>query len=114
MKRDSDLSAVGAMNEDYVMRMVLSNFWIRLMLFALTVAFIGAMSAKARDEGSGIASYQWYLGGELVGTGVRPTISFKPGLKPGVYTFTLIVRDSEGAMDSDDVVVTVVKKKPRR
>ena len=72
-------------------------------LFVFAAVLFGASGVKAFDGGTGIVSYKWYLGGVLVATGVKPTLK----VKPGVYTFTLVVADIDGATASDDVVVTV-------
>ena len=81
-----------------------------ISLSVSAAVLLGAVGAKAFDDGNGIVSYKWYSDGVLVATGVKPTLK----VKPGVYTFTLVVADSEGATGSDDVVVTVKYVKPSK
>lgn len=55
-----------------------------------------------------IVAYEWILGGTVVATGPNPTLT----LPLGAHTITLRVRDNNGAMATDDVLVRVVDTTP--
>ncbi len=59
-------------------------------------------SASADGDGE-IASYVWTDNGTQIATGVNPTVT----LSVGVRTITLTVTDNDGAIDTDEVVITV-------
>jgi hypothetical protein len=73
-----------------------------------------AAKAKVKLDGSGSSdpdgdklTYTWREGETQIATGVKPTVK----LKKGVHTITLEVRDPGGLTDTDEVVITVKKKK---
>ena len=55
------------------------------------------------DNDGTIESYVWREGGNEIGTGMSPTVSFAVG----VHSVTLEVTDNEGATDTDTVTITV-------
>lgn len=59
-------------------------------------------SASSDPDGT-IVSYEWKEGNTVLGTGSVVT----QGMAVGVHTITLTVTDNGGAIDTDDVVVTV-------
>lgn len=72
------------------------------------VQFDGSGSVDPDSPTGQVATYEWHIAGELVGTGAMPIVE----LEVGVFTATLTVTDDDGAQDTDDVVVTVTKNKP--
>ena len=60
-------------------------------------------SASFDPDGT-IVSYEWSENGQIIATGVNPTIS----LAAGTHTITLKVTDDLGATDTDTMVVTIV------
>lgn len=60
-------------------------------------------SGSTTQAGETILSYEWLLGGEVIATGVSPTVVL--GL--GVHEVTLRATDSLGSVDEDTVAVTV-------
>ena len=69
------------------------------------VQFDGSGSVDPDSPTGQVASYEWVIAGELVGTGAMPIVE----LEVGVFTATLTVTDDDGAQDTDDVIVTVTK-----
>ncbi len=65
-----------------------------------TVSLDGSGSS---DSDGSVVSYTWEEGGIQIATGVSPTVD----LSVGLHTITLIVTDDDGAINSDDVVITV-------
>jgi hypothetical protein len=59
-------------------------------------------SASTDPDGS-IVSYEWSENGLVVATGASPAVPFAVG----VHTLTLLVTASDGATDTDTVVITV-------
>jgi hypothetical protein len=57
------------------------------------------------DADGTIVSYQWAENGQVIATGVAPTIDFAVG----VHVITLTVTDDDGATSTDDVVITVLQ-----
>ena len=57
----------------------------------------------SNDSDGSIASYKWFAGGSLLGSGKTLNVNFGVG----THTVTLTVVDNDGAKDSDKVVVTV-------
>ncbi len=73
-----------------------------------------AAKAKVKLDGSGSSdpdkdklTFRWLEGKTEIATGVRPTVK----LKKGAHTITLEVRDPEGLTDTDEVTITVKKKR---
>ena len=52
-------------------------------------------------------TFTWREGKTEIATGVKPKVK----LKKGVHTITLEVRDPDGLTDTDEVVITVKKKR---
>ena len=93
----------------------------RLTIFIVSAALVfGAMGANAQevvlksatlngsksyDPDGTIVSYEWSENGQVIATGVAPTIDFAVG----VHTLTLTVTDDDGASSTDDVVITVLQ-----
>ena len=65
-----------------------------------TVTLDGSASS---DADGAIVTYQWFLGNDLLGTGVSPTVV----LPDGESFITLVVTDDDGNTASDGVVITV-------
>jgi hypothetical protein len=55
------------------------------------------------DANGSIVSYIWESYGTQIGVGEQPTIN----LPAGVHLITLIVTDDEGAVDTDDITITI-------
>lgn len=66
---------------------------------------------KGTDSDGTIASYVWtkVSGGSVSLTGTNTATLKLSALAAGTYTFRLTVKDNQGAIDTDDVVVTVNK-----
>ena len=93
----------------------------KLTIFIVAAALVfGAMGANAQevvlksatlngsksyDPDGTIVSYEWSENGQVIATGVAPTIDFAVG----VHTLTLTVTDDDGASSTDDVVITVLQ-----
>ena len=93
----------------------------RLTIFIFAAALVfGAMGANAQEtvlksvtlDGSAsfdpdgtIVKYEWSENGQVIATGVAPTIKFAVG----IHTLTLTVTDDDGATSTDDVVITVLQ-----
>lgn len=60
------------------------------------------------DPDGTIASYEWTENGEVIATGVSPTVTF--GL--GAHAVTLRVTDDDGATGEDEVAITVEDTQP--
>jgi PKD repeat protein len=82
--------------------------------FAIKSAYRGAGGAvkfdgsASRDPDGSIVAYAWNFGDGKVGSGATPSHAFG---KPGAYTVTLGVMDSDGQTASTSWTVTVVKAK---
>jgi PKD repeat protein len=85
--------------------------------FAIKSAYRGAGGAvkfdatASRDPDGSIVAYAWNFGDGKVGSGATPSHTFG---KPGAYTVSLGVMDSDGQTASTSWTVTVVKAKITR
>jgi len=64
----------------------------------------------SRDPDGSIASYEWWLNGQLQGSSSRISLS---KLAVGSHVVTLIVKDNQGLVDSDTVTIVVKALPPR-
>lgn len=64
-------------------------------------------ASASTDNGGTIASYQWSKNGETLSTDAIYTAS---DLDWGFHTITLTVTDNLGAIDTDDILVTIEKR----
>jgi hypothetical protein len=78
---------------------------IKVLLPTTTATVRGS----ANDAESNITSYSWtkVSGGSVSMSGITTTTLGLSGLKAGNYVFRLTVKDSKGAVDTDDMLVTV-------
>ncbi len=67
-----------------------------------------ALDGSLSSDDNGIASFDWQESGLTIATGSNPTLDFMVG----VHTVTLIVTDTDGAIDQDFVVITVEEQPP--
>jgi hypothetical protein len=70
------------------------------------LATVSFDASDSHDQGTGgsIASYEWYLGDDLIATGATPSHT----LPVGTHRITLTVTDNEGAPASDTLTVTIL------
>jgi len=64
---------------------------------------IVTLDGTGSTDDQGIASYEWRNNGGPIATTLSPQVS----LSVGVHTLTLIVTDTDGASDTDTVVITI-------
>jgi serine protease AprX len=61
------------------------------------------LDGSGSSDVEGISTYEWTVGDLVIATGATPTVIFELG----AHIVTLTVTDTDGASDSDEVVVTV-------
>lgn len=66
--------------------------------------------SASRDPDGSIATYEWWLNGQLLGSSSRISLS---KLAVGSHVATLIVKDNQGLVDSDTVTIVVKVVPPR-
>ena len=70
----------------------------------VTVDTSASFDASGSTDNVAIVSYEWDFGDETTGTGKTTTHTYT---EPGVYNFTLTVKDAEGNSNTDSITVTV-------
>ena len=66
--------------------------------------------SKSFEKNGTIIAWDWYEDGVLIATGVKPTVA----LRAGVHVITLMVTDDDFETDTDEIVVTVIRRKRSR
>jgi hypothetical protein len=118
---DDDLTANGQVVEPGAPTIILNKVPVAEAGPDQTVEATGSNGATVTLNGSGstdpdsspgtnddIVSFNWYEGGTLIGSGEVITHTFPLG----VHNVTLIVTDSKGETDSDEVVIVVQDTTP--